>query len=97
MTVESLFVHIRRQWCGYIRLFFAYHSAMGEMKRAMAREEEASVRERFASTIAICAAIIAAVRLSNSENIVHPSPRLNSVVRDSVELARTILNRVLGR
>ncbi len=67
------------------------------MRRATAREEESRMGERFASTIAICASIIAAVRLARDENISRPSPRLASVVADSVTLARTILQKVLRR
>lgn len=70
---------------------------MGEMKRAIAREErdrEQQLRDRFASTVVIAAAIIAAVRLAR-DNISRPSPRVTSVVVDSVSLARTILDRVL--
>jgi hypothetical protein len=48
---------------------FAYNPAMGEMRRANEREAEERMRERFASTIAICASIIAAVRLAREPNI----------------------------
>jgi hypothetical protein len=83
---------------------------MGEMKRANAWEErrraqeeqrvreegarEQRSRDRFASTVAICASIIAAVRLAR-DDISKPSPRLVSVVIDCVRLARTILERVV--
>jgi hypothetical protein len=81
---------------------------MGEMKRANAYEEqrraqelraqqqvqELKSRDRFASTIAICASIIAAVRLAR-DDISRPSPRVVSVVIDCVRLARTILERVI--
>jgi hypothetical protein len=53
---------------------------MGEMKRANAYEEERRTTERFASTLAICASIIAAVRLARDENITRPSPRLSTVI-----------------
>lgn len=69
---------------------------MGEMRRAEAREENARLRDRFASTLVIAAAIIAAVRLARDENISRPSPRVVSVVSDSVALARSILARVMG-
>jgi len=69
---------------------------MGEMRRANAREEEARISDRFASTIVIAAAIIAAVRLARDQNITSTSPRLVSVVSDSVVLARQILRRVIG-
>ena len=68
---------------------------MGEMKRAIAREDaERQKQDRFASTIVIAAAIIAAVRLAR-DDISRPSPSLFSVVADSVSLARMILDRVL--
>ena len=67
---------------------------MGEMRRATAREEEQRKRDRFASTLVISASIIAAVRLAR-EDISSPSPRLTSVVADSVSLARMILDRVM--
>lgn len=68
---------------------------MGGMKRANAREEEAHLRDRFASTLAICASITAAVRLARDENISRPSPRLATVVEDSVSLARMIFDKIL--
>lgn len=69
---------------------------MGEMKRAIAREEqERRSQDRFASTIVISAAIIAAVRLAR-EDISLSSPRLHATVADSVTLARMILKRVIG-
>jgi len=69
---------------------------VGEMRRATAREEqERKTQDRFASTVVIAAAIIAAVRLAR-DDISRPSPRLQSVVGESVALARTILNRVIG-
>ena len=61
------------------------------------REEGARAqrsRDRFASTVAICASIIAAVRLAR-DDISRPSPRVVSVVIDCVRLARTILERVV--
>lgn len=69
---------------------------MGEMKRAIAREEqERRNQDRFASTIVIAAAIIAAVRLAR-DDISSPSPRVYSAIADSVSLARKILQRVIG-
>jgi hypothetical protein len=63
---------------------------MGEMKRAIAREEqERRSQDRFASTIVIAAAIIAAVRLAR-DDISSPSPRIYAAV------ARKILQRVIG-
>jgi len=78
-----------------IRLVFAYAvSNMGEMKRAIARENEDKQRDRFASTLVIAASIIAAVRLAR-DDISTPSPKLMCAVADSVGLARMILTRVL--
>jgi hypothetical protein len=74
---------------------FAYTIGMGEMKRAIAQEEERRVRDRFSSTLTIAASIIAAIRLMNDENICRPSPRVYTVVADSVSLARLILDKVI--
>jgi hypothetical protein len=68
---------------------------MGEMKRANAREAEERQRDRFASTLVIAAAIIAAVRLAR-DDIRAPSPKVLCAVADSVTLAKMILKRVLG-
>jgi hypothetical protein len=51
-------------------------------------------RDRFASTVVMAVAIIAGVRLDR-DNISRPSPRVTSVVIDSVAPAGTILDRVL--
>jgi len=68
---------------------------MGEMKRAIAWEnQQRQKQDRFASTLVISASIIAAVRLAR-DDISRPSPRLTSVVADSVALARMILDRVV--
>jgi hypothetical protein len=77
---------------------------MGEMRRAIAREEQERTKamaeqkrmtDRFASTLVIAASIIAAVRLAREPDIGRPSPRLTSVVTDSIGLARIILEKVL--
>ncbi|HEV2136848.1 MAG TPA: hypothetical protein VGR47_21695 [Terracidiphilus sp.] len=69
---------------------------MGEMRRAIAREDqEQQKQERYSSTVVIAASIIAAVRLAREPDISRPSPRLTSVVNDSIMLARTILGRVV--
>ena len=77
---------------------------MGEMKRAIAREERERARtleeqrrttDRFASTLVIAASIIAAMRLAREQDISRPSPRLTSVVTDSIGLARMILEKVV--
>jgi hypothetical protein len=67
---------------------------MGEMKRANAYEEERRLKDRFASTLAISASIIAAIRLAR-DDISRPSPRLTSVIADCVGLARMILEKVM--
>jgi hypothetical protein len=68
---------------------------MGEMRRAIAHEErQGQIRDRFASTLVIAAAIIAAVRLAR-EDISKSSPRLTSVLIDCIGLARTILNQIV--
>ncbi len=69
---------------------------MGEMKRQIAQENEERHRDRFASTVVIAAAIIAAVRLAR-DDVSTPSPRLSAAIADSVNLARLILKRVTGR
>ena len=77
---------------------------MGEMRRAIAREEQERTKamaeqkrmtDRFASTLVIAASIIAAVRLAREPDISRPSPRLTSVVSDSIGLARMILEKVV--
>ena len=69
---------------------------MGDMKRAIAWEQEQRQKQdRFASTLIIAASIIAAVRLARDENISKPSPRLTAVLNDSVGLARMILERIV--
>ena len=69
---------------------------MGEMKRAIAWEQEQRQKQdRFASTLVIATSIIAAVRLARDENISTPSPRLTAVLNDSVGLARMILERIV--
>jgi hypothetical protein len=74
---------------------------MGEMKWAIAIEEQARamedqkhVTDRFTSTLVIAASIIAAVRLEAAQEISRPSPRLTSIIADSVGLARAILDKV---
>ncbi len=68
---------------------------MGEMRRAIAREEqERQKQDRFASTLVIAASIIAAVRLAR-DDIGRPSPRVQSVIMDSVQLARSILATIM--
>jgi hypothetical protein len=75
-------------------LYSPYNVSMGEMKRANAYEEQRRMTDRFASTLVIAASVIAAVRLAR-DDISRPSPRLTSVVADSVGLARAILSKVV--
>jgi hypothetical protein len=56
---------------------------------------ETRAADRFASTLVIAASIIAAVRLARDQDISRPSPRLTSVVTESVGLARLILEKVV--
>lgn len=68
---------------------------MGEMRRAIAHEEQdRRKQDRFSSTLVIATSIIAAVRLAR-EDIARPSPRLTSVIADSVGLARMILDKIV--
>ena len=68
---------------------------MGEMRRAIAREEEERRKQdRFASTLVIAASIIAAIRLVR-DDISRPSPKIQSVIVDSVHLARSILDAIV--
>jgi hypothetical protein len=68
---------------------------MGEMRRAIAHEQdERTTQDRFVSTVVIAASIIAAVRLAR-DDISAPTPRLLSTVANSVSLARLILKRVV--
>lgn len=79
-----------------VRLLFGYSVCiMGEMKRAIARENEDKQRDRFASTLVISASIIAAVRLAR-DDVGTPTPKVAAAVMDSVTLARMILKRVVG-
>lgn len=66
------------------------------MRRAIAREEqERRNQDRFASTLMISASIIAAVRLARDQDISNRSPRLVSVIADSIALARMILEKIV--
>ena len=71
-------------------------AAMGEMKRAQAWEEQQRRKQdRFVSTLVIAASIIAAIRLAREPDISSPSPKLHSVIGQSVQLARMILTAVI--
>jgi hypothetical protein len=58
-------------------------------------EEQKRLTDRFDSTLVIVASIIAAVRLAREQDIRRPSPRLTSVVRDGIGLARMILEKIV--
>jgi hypothetical protein len=90
VNYEHFAVQIFRKTSLYIRRRFPH----GEIKRADAREEEDRRRDRFASTLVISASIIATVRLAR-DDINRPSPRLSSVIADSVTLPRMILEKVM--
>jgi hypothetical protein len=68
---------------------------MGEIRRAITREDqERHKQDRFTATLVIAASIIAAVRLAR-DDISRPSPRVQSVIMDSVHLARSILDAIV--
>ena len=69
--------------------------AREEQERAKAMAEQKRMTDRFASTLVIAASIIAAVQLAREPDISKPSPRLISVVSDSISLARMILERIV--
>ena len=65
------------------------------MRRAIAREDEdRRKQERFQSKLVIAASIIDAVRLAR-DDISRPSPRVQSVIVDSIQLARSILDAIV--
>jgi len=63
-------------------------------ERAKAREAQKRVTDWFVSTPVIAASIIAAARLAREQDISRPSPRLTSVVTDSIAPARMILEKI---
>lgn len=67
---------------------------MGEMKRRESHEATQRDGSRYASTLVIASAIIAAVRLAR-EDIGRPSPRILATIADSISLARKLLEGVL--
>jgi hypothetical protein len=77
---------------------------MGMMRRAVAREQEAGamreqqqkMADRFASTLVIAAAVIAAVRLARETEVGGHSARVAAAVTESVGLARMILEKIVG-
>jgi hypothetical protein len=69
--------------------------AREEQERKKAMEEQRRTTDRFASTLVIAASIIAAIRLARDQDISRPSPRLTSVIAESVGLARRILDAVV--
>lgn len=73
---------------------------MGEMKRREAWESAERAREektgqRYISTLAICASIIAGIRLVKEP--IEKSPKVISTVGESISLAREVLDMVLRR
>jgi len=92
-AVERVLLQIRFK--SNNRLIGHCSNLLGEMKRAIAREEQdRRNQDRFASTLVIAASIIAAVRLAPDE-IGRPSHRLTATIMESVGLARAVLNAVL--
>lgn len=69
--------------------------AREEQERAKIMEEQKRMTDRFASKLVIAASIIAAVRLAKEQDISRPSPRLTSVITESIGLARMILERIV--
>jgi ABC-type glucose/galactose transport system permease subunit len=69
--------------------------AREEQERAKAMEEQKRMTDLFASRLVIAASIIAAIRLAREQDISRPSPRLTSVVMDSIGLARMILEKIV--
>jgi hypothetical protein len=69
--------------------------AREEQERRTAMEEQKRMTDRFVSTLVIAASIIAAVRLARDQEISRPSPRLTSVIAESVGLARRILEAIV--
>ena len=69
---------------------------MGLNRRAVARDEAEAFRDRLGSTVAICAAIIVAVRLAR-DPISQPTPRVLGTVGDAIQLAKRIVKDVFGR
>lgn len=69
--------------------------AREERERARTMEEQRRMTDRFASTLVIAASIIAAMRLAWEQDISRPSPRLTSVVADSIGLERMILEKIV--
>jgi hypothetical protein len=69
--------------------------AREEQERKKAMEEQRRSADRFVSTLVIAASIIAATRLARDQDISRPSPRLTSVIADSVGLARKTLDAVV--
>ncbi len=63
--------------------------------RFLAPGVECSKLDRFSSTLVIAASIIAGIRLARDENISRPSPRLATVIADSIALAKAILDKVV--
>ena len=68
---------------------------MGEMHRAIARENaDRQKQDRFASTLVIAASIIAAVRLAREPDIGMPSPRPSSAIAGSARAGNTTTDRI---
>jgi hypothetical protein len=55
---------------------------------------ELCASDRFASTLLITALIFAVVRLARDQEISRSSPRLTSVIEDSISLARMLIEKI---
>jgi hypothetical protein len=73
------------------------------MKRAIARDQQQALsdaiervgRPRLTIALILSSSIIAGIRLARDHNITTGSPRVMSVVSDSISLARRIILSVL--
>jgi len=84
-------VYSPRTW---LRRLFAYNEAVSVGFR---ESDERPVLDRYVSTVAIAAAIIAAVRLAKVADLELSMEKVTGVVRQSVFLARTILDEARRR
>lgn len=66
---------------------------MGEMKRFNAYEADQRMRDRYASTIVICASISTGIRIARDQNISRTTPSLTSVIAECIQLARSIVEK----
>jgi hypothetical protein len=78
------------------RYFFAYHSDVDTLRKSLSSIGfSAPNPERLDGAVIVAASIIAVIRLRGEE--LRPSPRLTTVIQDSVALARSIMREVQRR